>query len=214
MMAAPRLPTLGRKSSSIHAWSSTTPAAALPPTWAWNRSGYMVGEWFPHTPIWVTSVDRHRQLGGELGDRAVVVEAHHRREALAGDVGRVVHRDQAVGVGRVADHQHLHVVGGDVVERLALDGEDLAVGAEQLGALHALGARPRADQQRDVDTVERVAPGRRGGRGPASSGKAQSTSSIATPSSAPIACGISSRRRSTGWSGPSSCPLAMRNTML
>ncbi len=47
-----------------------------------------------------------------------------------------------------------------------------------------------------------------------SSGNAQSTSSIATPSSAPIACGISSRRRSTGWSGPSSCPLAMRNTML
>ena len=49
---------------------------------------------------------------------------------------------------------------------------------------------------------------------PASSGKAQSTSSIATPSSAPIAGGISSRRRSTGWSGPSSCPLAMRNTRL
>ena len=43
-----------------------------------------------------------------------------------------------------------------VVQRLALDGEDLAVGAEQLGALHALGARARADQQRDVGAVEGV----------------------------------------------------------
>ncbi len=48
----------------------------------------------------------------------------------------------------------------------------------------------------------------------ASSGNAQSTSSIATPSSAPIAGGISSSRRSTGCSGPSSCPEAMRNTRL
>ena len=27
-----------------------------PPTFAWNRSGYIVGEWLPHTPISVTSV--------------------------------------------------------------------------------------------------------------------------------------------------------------
>ena len=46
---------------------------------------------------------------------------------------------------------------------------------------------------------------------PASSGKAQSSSSIATPCSAPTACGISSSRSSTGWSGPSIWPLAMRN---
>src|SRR5437763_1651677 len=56
MIAAPRLPTLGRKSFSIQAWSSTTAAACVPFTLAWNRLGYIVGEWFPHTPMSVTSV--------------------------------------------------------------------------------------------------------------------------------------------------------------
>ena len=45
---------------------------------------------------------------------------------------------------------------------------------------------------------------------PASSGNAQSSSSIATPSSAFIAGSISSSRSTTGWSGPSSWPDAMR----
>jgi hypothetical protein len=44
-----------------------------------------------------------------------------------------------------------------------------------------------------------------------SSGKAQSSSSIAVPSAALIAGGISSRLSSTGVSGPSIWPLAMRN---
>src|SRR5271165_6875229 len=70
MMAAPRLPTLGRNSFSIHSWSSTTPAAILPATCAWNRSGYIVGEWLPHTPICVTSVT-DPELVRQLGDRAV-----------------------------------------------------------------------------------------------------------------------------------------------
>ena len=48
----------------------------------------------------------------------------------------------------------LDVVGGDVVERLALAGEDLAVGREQVGAVHALLARHRADEHREVDAVE------------------------------------------------------------
>ena len=44
------------------------------------------------------------------------------------------------------------------------------------------------------------------------SGKAQSSSSIATPSSACMAGSISSRRSTTGWSGPSSWPDAIRNS--
>jgi len=43
-----------------------------------------------------------------------------------------------------------------LVQGTALDGEDLAVLGEQLGALHALRARARADEQRDVDAVEGV----------------------------------------------------------
>ncbi len=46
---------------------------------------------------------------------------------------------------------------------------------------------------------------------PASVGNAQSSSSMPTPVSAPTACGISSIRSSTGWSGPSIAPLAIRN---
>ena len=41
-------------------------------------------------------------------------------------------------------------------------------------------------------------------------GKAQSSSSMTTPSSAFMAGSISSRRSTTGWSGPSSWPEAMR----
>ena len=44
-----------------------------------------------------------------------------------------------------------------------------------------------------------------------SSGKAQSSSSIAVPSAALTASGISSRLSSTGVSGPSIWPLAIRN---
>ena len=47
---------------------------------------------------------------------------------------------------------------------------------------------------------------------PVSSGKAQSSTSIAVPSAALSAGSISSRRRRTGVSGPSSWPEAMRNS--
>ena len=68
----------------------------------------------------------------------------------------VVHRDEGVGVGRVADHEDLDVVGRAARERRALRGEDRAVGLEQVAALHALRAGPRADQQGDVRAVERL----------------------------------------------------------
>ena len=70
------------------------------------------------------------------------------------DVGCVAHRDQRVGVGRVAGHADADVVGGDLVERLALGGEDRAVGLEQVAALHARAARTGADQQGEVHAVE------------------------------------------------------------
>ena len=100
------------------------------------------------------SVTADAGLGGQLGDRAVVVEPGQRREALARDVGGVGHRDQRVGVGRVAGHADADVVGGDLVEGLALRGEDRAVGLEQVAALHARAARAGADEQGEVDAVE------------------------------------------------------------
>ena len=126
----------------------------MPPTSAWNRSGYWVAEWLPQIVIFVMSVTGAPVFGGELRDRAVVVEPGQRREALLRDVGRVGHRDQGVGVGRVAGHADAYVVRGHLVERLALGGEDRAVGLEQVAALHARAARAGADQQGEVDAVE------------------------------------------------------------
>ena len=94
-------------------------------------------------------------------------------------------------------------VGGAVGEGLALDGEDGAVGLEQVAALHALRAGPGADEQGDRRRRRRPRRRRRSATMPASSGKAQSSSSMATPSSAPRAGVISSSWRMTGWSGPS-----------
>ena len=143
MIAAPRLATVGMNSSAIHCLVvDRVPGRASPPTFALTRSGYWVVEWLPQIVMLVIS--RHRGaacLRGELGDRAVVVEPHHRGEALARDVGGVRLRDQAVGVGRVADDENPDVVRRAGVDRLALGLEDPAVRLQQVGALHALAAR-------------------------------------------------------------------------
>src|SRR6478735_11469046 len=47
MMAAPRLATVGMKSSASHFSSLTVSAAFLPATVAWKMSGYWVAEWLP-----------------------------------------------------------------------------------------------------------------------------------------------------------------------
>src|SRR5690348_18359945 len=49
MMAAPRLPTVGMKVSRIQAWSLMIDCTGFPPIVAKRVSGYMVGEWLPHT---------------------------------------------------------------------------------------------------------------------------------------------------------------------
>jgi hypothetical protein len=55
MIAAPRLPTVGMYSSAIHFSSPTASQAESPFTFAFTRSGYIVGEWFPQTPMLVIS---------------------------------------------------------------------------------------------------------------------------------------------------------------
>ena len=117
-------------------------------------SGYWVAEWLPQMVILLDVGHRGPGLGGQLRDGPVVVEPGQRREPLDGDVRGVAHRDQGVGVRRVAGHPDPDVVRRVVVEGLALGGEDRAVGLEQVAALHALGARTSADQQGQVDPVE------------------------------------------------------------
>ena len=158
MIAAPRLPTcrdegvrvpvgvvdLVLQRRAARRWRSGSPDTSS-------------GEWLPHTISLSMSADGHAGLRGELRQRAVVVEAQHRGEVLRRQVRRRLHRDVGIGVGRVADHQHLDVARGDIVQRLALRGEDLRVLEQQVLALHARAARTRADQQRDVGVLERDA---------------------------------------------------------
>src|SRR6056297_633398 len=93
-------------------------------------------------------------LLGKLGQRAIVVQPGHRGEVLRLQIRCAGLRDQAVGVGRVADHQYLDVPGSMIVERLALRAEDLAVLGQQVAALHARTARLGTDQQRVVGILE------------------------------------------------------------
>ena len=107
----------------------------------------------PHDDVLDVGV-RGTGLVGELRDRTVVVEAHHRGEARGRDVRRSVLGDGGVGVGGVAHDEDAHVIGGAVVDGLALGAEDARVGLEQVGALHALAARHGTHQVRDVGALE------------------------------------------------------------
>ena len=184
MIAAPRLATVGMKSFSSQSWSSTTSAAVWPPISAWKMSGYCVAEWLPQIVSRVMSSTRRSSCASQLAQRAVVVEARHRGEPLGRHVRRVGRGDQRVGVGRVADDEDAYVVGGAGVDRLALRLEDAAVRLEQVAALHARRTRPGADEQRDVRPRRRRRVASSVMSMPASSGNAQSSSSIAVPSAA------------------------------
>ena len=155
MIAAPRCCTVGMNSDSSHCWSPPTASkAGLPLDLGVEHVGVLRGR--------VVAPDRHLRdvgrldagLGGELGDGPVVVEPGHRRELPRVELLGVLLGDEAVGVGRVADDEHLHVALGAARERLALGLEDAAVRAQQVGALHALLAGHGADEQGVVDVAE------------------------------------------------------------
>ena len=100
--------------------------------------------------------DGHPGLACELRDRAVVVKPHHCRKAFGRNVGRVAHRNKCIRVCRVTDDKNADVVGGVVVDRLALRREDSTVRLKQVAALHPLRARARADEEGDVGAIERL----------------------------------------------------------
>ena len=154
MIAAPRLATVGMKSFSSQAWSPTSSAALRPPTSAWNRSGYWVAEWLPQIVIFLMSVTAAPVFGGELRDRAVVVEAGQRGEPLARDVGGVGHRDEGVGVGRVAGDADATSSAATALRALPWAVKIAPLADEQVAALHAGAARAGADEQGEVDAVE------------------------------------------------------------
>ena len=98
--------------------------------------------------------DRTGRFGGQLTERAVVVEPQHGGEVLFREARGRFHRDVGVGVGWVANHQDPHVARGDLVERAALHRENRSVGFEKVLALHALATRPRPNEQCVVSVAE------------------------------------------------------------
>jgi hypothetical protein len=120
MMAAPRWRTVGMYVSAYQAWSFTSSAAFCAVHLGVEQVGELGGRVVAPDRHLGDVVDRGAGLGGELGHGTVVVEAGHRGEAARVEVGGVVHGDERVGVGRVADHQDLDVAAGCRRQRLAL----------------------------------------------------------------------------------------------
>ena len=98
--------------------------------------------------------DRHLGLLGQLRQGPVMVQPSQRTEPFGRDVGRIVHGDERIGIGRIPGHTDADIVGGDCVEGLALGGEDRTIGFEEVAALHALRPGPSPDEQGEVDAVE------------------------------------------------------------
>ena len=85
-------------------------------------------------------------LAGDLAERPVVVQTQHGREIATRQIGRTLHRNIGVGIGRVTDYQDLHIARGNGIQRFALRGENLRVRCQQVSALHPGAARTRPDQ--------------------------------------------------------------------
>ena len=93
-------------------------------------------------------------LFGELGLRAVLVEAHHRGETIGGQALGLGGGDHAIGVGGIADHGDAGISGGDGVDDFTLLDENLTVVLEQIGALHAGAAGLGADEKAPIGVFE------------------------------------------------------------
>ena len=164
MTAAPRCCTVGMNVSSIHAWS-TSSFAGLPSTLAWYDVGVLRGGVVAPDRHVRDRRDRHAGLRRELRHGPVVVEARHRGEPLARDRCRAlfiaIRQFVLAGLPTTSTRTSSAALAASA---LPCDGEDRAVGLEQILALHALRARARADEQRVVDALERLRRRRRSSR--------------------------------------------------
>jgi hypothetical protein len=90
----------------------------------------------------------------ELGPAAVFVQSRHSEPSVARNSLRVVHRDQAIGVARISNHQDSDVGRSVAFDCLALSDENLAVDPEKILALHAGLAWNATHQQCPVNIAE------------------------------------------------------------
>ena len=72
----------------------------------------------------------------ELRASAIFIQSRHGEPAVARDVFRVVHRNQAIGVARVSDYKHTNIGRSVLLNGLTLSDENLAIDAEQILPFH------------------------------------------------------------------------------
>ena len=173
----------------------------------------------------LSTLGRGRSLAADVAALVTVVEANAIVELVVG-----LPLDMAGGEGRAAFAARAWAVAVAAATGLPVTPMRTSSAATELSALPwAVKIAPLALRRspRSMPAVRGRAPTSSATLTPSSTvlasspistllsrGKAQSSSSMTTPSRALRAGVISSSRSSTGWSGPSSAPLAMRNSRL
>ena len=75
--------------------------------------------------MFVTELNAYTGLLRELRAGAIFVQPRHGKPAIARNFFRVVHRDEAIGVARISDHEHTHIGRSIFLDRLTLPDENL-----------------------------------------------------------------------------------------
>lgn len=96
----------------------------------------------------------HAGFGSELAFCTVLVEASHGKEAVVWHAICVVHRDEGIGIARVADDENADVVRCVTSDGFSLASEDFAVDAEQIATFHPRFARYGAHKETPVGAFE------------------------------------------------------------
>ena len=210
MMAAPRFCTVGMKSFSTQAMP-TRSSAGEPPTVAWCRSGYMVGEWLPQmarpemsvtaAPVLAASCAKAR-----LWSRRVM--AVKLRGSSAGALCCAIRQLVFAGLPTTSTF----------ASRLAWSfsalpcTEKIAAFASSRSLRSMPGPRGLEPTRSAMSVPSKATFGSSVATMPRSSGNAQSSISMTTPRRASMAGGISSSCSTTGRSAPSMAPEATRKT--
>jgi hypothetical protein len=98
--------------------------------------------------------DVHASLLGDLVTGSVVIEASKSAEVLLGDGGSAGGRNEAVGVGGVADNKDFGRLLGNLVQNLSLFREDGGILLNQILSFHALKTRESTNKDDVVNLSE------------------------------------------------------------
>src|SRR5467141_256322 len=154
MIAAPRFWMAGMKVCSSQLWSLIIGQTFLPSASAWKMSGYWVAEWFPQTVTFRIALTGFATLCA-VCDTALLWSRRIMPANCAGfrPGAFFIAMRQLVFAGLPTTRTFTSRLA--TLSSARPCGAKILPFAEQVLALHAGTARPRADQQRDVDIAER-----------------------------------------------------------